>query len=161
MRKKTKLIEGWGVNDAQYAVYKYEKVNGKSKIVWTCPYYADWVSLLQRCISKKVHERRPTYKDCSVCEEWKYFSNFIKWVDSQPNRNWMSCELDKDILINGDKHYSPETCIYIPTSLNTFIKYNPNSRGSYMLGVNAILPHNKLNPYQARCRNPFTGKRII
>lgn len=153
--KKTKLIEGWGVNDVDYPVHKVEKVNGKKKIVWTCPYYVDWVQILCRSLSKNFQHNNPTYIDCTVCTEWKYLSNFIKWVDSQPNRGWENCQLDKDFLIEGNKHYSPDTCVYIQQGLNLFIGSSAKSRGSYMLGVSAI-PRSKVNPYQAQCSNPFT-----
>lgn len=153
--RKTKLVQGWGINDVTYKVYKYVKANGKKKRVWTCPYYKDWVSILQRCISKKVHERQPTYIGCTVCEDWKYLSNFIKWVDSQPNKDWQNGQLDKDLLVEGNRHYSPETCVYIPRSLNMFIIDRSKKRGGYMVGV-VVEKHSKVNTYRAKCRNPFT-----
>ena len=39
---KTKLVYGVGINDADYVLTKQEKVNGKWKIVWSCPYYERW-----------------------------------------------------------------------------------------------------------------------
>lgn len=155
--EKTNLTQGWGVNDATYPVYKTKKIDGKHKTVWRCPYYMDWVNVLRRCFNKKVHERQPTYKDCTICEDWKYFSNFIKWVDSQPNRDWMNCELDKDFLVEGNKHYSPETAVYITKNLNSFIGNRSKKRGIYMIGVNYI-PYNKRDRYKAQCNNPFTLK---
>lgn len=49
---KGKLVQGVGVNDADYPVTKEEVINGKRKYVWVCPYYARWRSLLGRCYSK-------------------------------------------------------------------------------------------------------------
>lgn len=158
MRDKTKLIQGWGINDVMYEVCKVEKVDGKKKIVWTCPYYKDWKGILQRCISKNFHENNPTYTKCSVCEDWKYLSNFIKWVDEQPNRDWQDCQLDKDLLVEGNKHYSPETCIYIPRSLNSFITDAARCRGKHMIGVN-VCASSKRNPFMAQCCNYFIGKQ--
>ena len=54
-----------------------------------------------------------------VCEEWKCFSNFQKWY----NENIYEIEnekvhLDKDILVDGNNIYSPETCIFVPQRIN-------------------------------------------
>ena len=54
-RKKDKLVFGWGINDVDYAVHRTEVVNGKHKIVWTCPYYRKWVSIIARCFDIKLH----------------------------------------------------------------------------------------------------------
>jgi hypothetical protein len=98
----------------------------------------------------------PTYKGCTVCNEWKYFSNFIKWVDSQPNRDWQNCAPDKDFLVVGNKHYSPDTVIYIPRSLNVFITDRSNNRGHLMLGVTDKSYNSSKSPFEAKCNNPFT-----
>lgn len=156
--KKNKLVCSWGVNDADYAITKNEVVNGKKKIVWVCPYYKRWKGMLERCFSLKYQEMQPTYKGCTVCEEWRYLSNFIKWVDSQPNRDWESCNLDKDFLIEGNKEYSPNTCVFIPSNLNSFIVDKGNDRGDYMIGVSY---EHKKNPYRARCSSPFVGTRCV
>ena len=134
-RKKNKLVYGWGVNDVSYEVTRCEVVNGKKKQTWVCPYYKKWRNIIRRCFDPKYQERKPTYKGCTVCEDWKYFSNFIKWVDSQPNKDWMNCEPDKDFLSIGDKHYSPDTVVFISQKVNSFIKDRSIARGGYMIGV--------------------------
>lgn len=148
------LICGWGINDVCHPVHRTERVNGVQRQLWVCPYYRDWKDMITRCFDNK----RPTYENCSVCEHWKYLSNFIKWVDSQPNRDWINCQLDKDFVVTGNKIYSPDTCVYIPQNINTFINLRSNRRGAYMLGVCAARD-SKINPYQAHCNNPFTGRR--
>lgn len=160
MRKSEYLIQGWGIKDINYNVYITEVINGRQHKVWTCPYYKDWCSMLERCFSKKTHTRQPTYKDCTVCEEWKYLSNFIKWVENQPNKDWENCQLDKDFLSNGNKHYSPETVVYVPSSLNTFVLDAKAARkrdGAVMLGV-IKRSCSTITRYEATCRNPFTKK---
>lgn len=121
---KDKLAFGWGVADAEYTITQKEDLpilNGKrrQKVLWICPYYSRWRNMLRRCFDSKYHKNQPTYKGCTVHEGWKYLSNFIKWVDSQPNRDWENCHLDKDFLVEGNKHYSPDTCVYVPKSLNS------------------------------------------
>lgn len=63
---KTKLVYGVGINDADYVVQRKEtiEVNGvrKRRLVWVCPYYQVWRTMLRRCYSTKYHDRQPTYK---------------------------------------------------------------------------------------------------
>lgn len=160
-RKKDKLIYGWGVNDVDYNVHETEVIDGKRKQVWVCPYYRKWSNILERCFCPKFQERHPTYKACAVTEEWKHLSDFIKWVDSQPNKDWMNCEPDKDFLVLGNKHYSPETVVFVSRKVNGFSIDRGKDRGDYMIGV-SCRPNRKKNPYQASCSNPFTkGDRHI
>ena len=159
-RKKNRLIYGWGINDVDYDVYKTEIVHGKQKIVWVCPYYRKWRHILERCLDLKLQQKCPTYKFCTVCDEWRYLSNFIRWVNSQPNKGWQSCQPDKDILFEGNKCYSPETVVFISGKVNNFILDSGKSRGGYMIGV-SYYPKRKKNPYLANCNNPFGGKGYI
>lgn len=156
MKIESKVIYGWGINDVPYHVNVVQYVKGERKILWTCPYYMDWKSMIQRCHSEKYQQNKPTYIGCTICEEWKHLSNFIKWVDSQPNRNWQNCSLDKDFLVEGNKHYSPETCVYIPRTLNSFTVRSEKFKGDYMLGVS--ISDSIKSPYQVKCSNPFSNK---
>ena len=158
MNKTVKLIHGWGINDVDHRVCEYKTVNGKQKLVWICPYYEDWKQMLRRCFDKNYQEKYPTYKNCTVCEEWKYLSNFIKWVDSQPNRDWQNCSLDKDLLIVDNNYYCPDRVVYIPESLNNFTLCRSNGRGDYMLGVSSY-SYNSTKKYKASCNSPSSGER--
>lgn len=64
--------------------------------------------------------------------------------------------LDKDILVEGNKVYSPETCVFISAKLNTFLSDGLAKRGKYPVGVCWSSGKSK---FQAQCNNPFTGKR--
>lgn len=156
-------VYGWGINDVNYKVQLYEevsKVGGRKKLKceWVCPYYVDWKSIIMRCFCPKTQKINPTYKGCSVSNDWKYLSNFIKWVDSQPNRDWQNCSPDKDLLSEKSKVYGPETVVYISKSLNSFITDRANFRGDSMLGVSPR-KGKYVECYQARCCNPFKRKR--
>lgn len=74
-RKTTRLLCGVGINDADYDVTLHDAETGK-KIIWSCPYWEKWRSMIKRCYSKNYSIRNPTYKGCSVCKEWHLFSNF-------------------------------------------------------------------------------------
>lgn len=152
-----KLFLGVGINDAEYTVKVYETVghtNGKRnrKLVWMCPFYTRWTNMLQRCYSDSYQKKTPTYRGCSVCDEWKYFSKFKAWMITQ---DWEGNELDKDILVKGNKVYSPETCVFITRMVNSFVVERDASRGKYPIGVYWSKHHEK---YLARCQNPFTNK---
>lgn len=146
-------VYGWGINDVNYPVTKSAKIDGKNKKVWRCPYYMAWASVVQRCHDPKFKEKQPTYKECTIEQDWQYLSNFIKWVDSQPNRNWQNCEVDKDFLIDGNKHYSPETVVFLPSNVNTFIINCNKRRGDLLIGVSQS--GTKTTAYVAQCSDPF------
>lgn len=137
-----KLLYGVGVNDAWYNVTC--TFNGK---VEKCPYYERWQSMLSRCYSLHYLSRKPTYKGCSVIDEWKVFSNFRKWMEKQ---DWFGKHLDKDLLVVGNKVYSPSTCVFISLSLNNLLLDSKNSRGKYPQGVYWNKGNSK---YMARCYN--------
>lgn len=155
--KTKKLVHGVGINDADYVVRKNEtnKVNGvrKLRVVWRCPCYQTWVDMIARCYSARQQERRPSYKGCTVSAEWLTFSNFKSWMEKQ---DWEGKQLDKDILFEGNKIYSPETCVFVTRKVNMFTVDRGSDRGEWLIGVNWYKP---LEKFQASCSNPFTKKR--
>lgn len=129
IQKKTKLVYGVGINDADYNVYTY---NEDQKVIWRCPYYVRWCSVLARCYSEVWHRKYPSYAGCSVAEVWHRFSNFKKWME---NQNWKGLDLDKDLLVPGNKIYGPDTCIFIEQRVNKFLLEQENKRGNLPIGV--------------------------
>ena len=98
--------------------------------------YKAWHNMLKRCYDHKFHEKEPTYKGCSVCEEWHNFQVFAEWYYShfyELENEIMN--LDKDILCKGNKIYSPDTCIYVPQRINKLFIKCDKVRGEYPLGV--------------------------
>lgn len=149
MRKKNRLIYGVGINDANYEVQKFEKVDNKWKQTWICPIYQRWKDTITRGYSEKFKERNPTYKDCTVDEGWHRFSNFKKWMDDQ---DWEGKCLDKDLLFPGNKVYSPETCVFIDKRVNNFLTDSGKTRGEFLIGVHF---HKRDNTFQSHCKDPF------
>ena len=156
-------VEGMGINDSQTYVQKFEYlgyVNGKkkSKLLWICPHYAKWKDMLVRCYSTTKHKAFPNYKDCFVCEDWLLFSKFKIWSISQGmSESNSALTLDKDLLVVGNKEYSPENCVYVPNKINTFILDNKLSRGDCPLGVNL---NKSKTRYEAWCRNPHERRNM-
>lgn len=122
-----KLVYGVGVNDADYMVCKI--VGGKQI---KCPYYTSWKSALMRCYGKKYQEKNPSYVNCSVCKEWMIFSSFRSWMIRQ---DWVGKHLDKDLIVIGNKIYSPDTCVFIGRELNNLLTDHAIKRGDYPQGV--------------------------
>ena len=119
--------------------------------------YNTWKNMLQRCYSEKLHRKESTYENCRASEEWLNFQNFGEW----DNDNFYQIEgeimnLDKDILIKGNKIYSPDTCIYVPQTINKLFVKCDKSRGKYPIGT--YLYRN--GKYVAQCYliNPQTGR---
>lgn len=130
---KNKLQYGFGINDADYNVYVYEYFDGKRKMVWYCPFFQVWKNMVRRCYNKKTHVKWPTYAECTVAQEWKYFSKFKSWMEQQ---DWEGKHIDKDILSPGNKVYSPETCVFVTPEVNMFLTERQNHRGSNPIGAN-------------------------
>ena len=156
--KNKKLVFGIGNNDADYIVEKKEMIGCidgkiKQKRIWICAYYQAWTSMLMRCYSAKHQERYPTYVGCTVSDEWLTFRVFKAWMEKQ---QWEGNQLDKDLLIEGNKVYSPATCVFVSPVVNTFTVDRGNDRGEWLIGVDWHKPTGK---FRSRCSNPFTKKR--
>ena len=142
------LIQGVGVNDADYVVNP--TIDGARVM---CLYYKAWVHMLERCYDEKYQERKPTYKGCTVYPEWLYFMNFRRWMEKQ---DWQGKALDKDLLVEGNKVYSANTCVFVDQMTNSFTTDCGRARGEYPIGVYF---HKPLGKFQAQCSNPFTKKK--
>lgn len=126
--------------------------NGKATKV-----YDTWNHMLKRCYDPKYHMERPTYSNCEVCEEWLNFQVFSKWYEE----NYYEIEdkvmsLDKDILVKGNKIYSPDTCVFVPQQINTLFVKSDAIRGELPIGV-TINTNGRTNKFQAQCK--VNGKK--
>lgn len=123
-RKRPELapsLYGWGTNDLKYYSDYYKENYQEYKEV-----YGKWTDMAKRAMSPKYLAKTPSYEGASVCEEWSFLSEFKDWTTSQV---WKGLELDKDILIVGNKHYSPETCAYVPKYVNYCFLTKQGGRG--------------------------------
>lgn len=109
---------------------------GKADFISYSVPYKVWKSMIVRCYDNKYLQKQPTYKDVTVCEEWHNFQNFAKWFEENW-KPWMDnyWQLDKDILVKGNKIYSPDTCCFVPRELNSLIKCNYNKKSDLPIGV--------------------------
>ena len=144
----SKPVYGVGTNDADYMTNP--TVNG---VRLRDPAYDAWCGMLERAYNQKLHERQPTYVGVTVCKDWHSFIAFrVWWLDNHRD----GLNLDKDLLVVGNREYSPRSCLYIPQWLNKFTTDSGAARGELPIGVSLYKPSGK---YQSECNNPITGKR--
>ena len=120
--------------------------------------YQTWVDMLKRAYTEK--KGRCNYFGVTVCEEWHNFQSFAKWCHSQDffnikDKNGKRYDLDKDILVKGNKIYSPETCCFVPSEINCLFIRNKRFRGKYPIGVTKIGKY-----FTARLSKGF-GNRVL
>jgi len=84
------------------------------------PAYRIWRDIIRRCYSSERRPRQGSYKNCIVSESWKNYSNFYKWYNNHIYQCRDKLQLDKDLLSNGKKIYSEETCMIVPYKINRF-----------------------------------------
>jgi len=116
--------------------------------------YNIWSGMLERCYSPRFHIKSPTYKDCTVDPYFHCFQNFAKWYEEN-----LWCDdctvLDKDILIKGNKVYSPDSCSLVDSRLNSLFVKCDKVRGKFPIGVRYV---EHLKQYVARCSK--NGKMV-
>lgn len=125
------------------------QINGRNTKEYNC-----WFNMFTRCYDNanrtKSHMR---YIGCEVCKEWHDFQVFAAWFwQNYFFLDGEDIELDKDILIKGNKLYSPETCCFVPESLNKFFTKSNFSRGKYPIGVSKDMER---NCFVAVCTNKY------
>lgn len=111
---KNTLHHGVGINDVQYATNETSAFN-------------TWRTMLERCYDEDNRSKYPAYADVKVCDEWLRYSNFKRWYDENHKDGY---DMDKDLLSGDCKIYSPDTCCFIPESLNAIVaSISPNNKG--------------------------------
>ena len=97
--------------------------------------YKLWQSMLVRCYSDNFKSKHPTYEGCEASENFKSFEYFYEWCHKQVGFGNEGYQLDKDLLVKGNKVYSEDSCVFIPTEINLVLTKNTASRGEHLIGV--------------------------
>lgn len=142
MKGRRSLVQGVGINDADY--YVVPRISGNTRL--KCKYYEAWQGMLGRAYSKTIIKWNKIYEDVTVCEEWLTFSNFKAWMVTQ---EWEGKQLDKDLLIEGNREYGPNACVFLSNRVNSFIQDSYDSRDGFCVGVTLF----RNGKYRARMRN--------
>ena len=106
------------------------KVNGRN-----IKEYDLWYSMLRRCYSDNSKKKRPTYEGCEVSDKFKSYEYFYEWCHSQIGFGVEGWHLDKDLLVKGNKVYSEDSCVFLPSEINSLLTKRTASRGEYLIGV--------------------------
>lgn len=109
------MLFGKGFNEAIEGQKVYKACeNGKPT---KC--YRTWQRMLERCYSPKYQSKKPTYIGTECYNEWLNYQAFAKWYENNYYEiDGQRMELDKDLLSGGNKVYSPNTCLFLPQSIN-------------------------------------------
>jgi len=82
------------------------------------------------------------------------FDAFVEWSLCsrgylEKNANGRYWEIDKDILVEGNRDYSVSTCAYVPKYINNLLLSADDVRGDYPLGVHL---HRQTGKFRAKCK---------
>lgn len=130
------LTYGVGINDLPYVVKLINRETKPWVEVYYCKFYATWERMLRRAYQRDWSTRHPSYTGVSVCAEWLHSSIFAGWMSGQIAKEGSEVlHLDKDILLPGNKEYSPTTCAFVPQFLNMSLNICERGSGSMPKGV--------------------------
>lgn len=124
------LVYGLGVNEKEYPTWDVDKPLRE---------YGLWKDMLFRC-TEKYWAKTPNYIGVTCSDNFKNYSFFYRWCQTQvgfydsteKGRAW---HLDKDLLVKGNKLYSEDTCVFVPSSINNILCKRRGARGEYLIGV--------------------------
>ncbi|MGL4453116.1 MAG: hypothetical protein ACRCTZ_18295 [Sarcina sp.] len=116
-------------------VGKYSKSNSQQ--------YKIWSGVINRAFNKKYKSNKKTYNDVCVSGDFLNFQKFAEWFD---DNNWVGedAQIDKDILIKGNKIYSAGNCIIVDQRINCLFTKCNKSRGDLPIGCSIRKGRNKI-----------------
>jgi len=119
--------------------------------------YLTWANMISRCYSTTAKECYPSYAKCTVVLEWHNFQNFARWYEENFYQiQGEAMELDKDILVKGNKIYSPSTCCIVPKSINSLFSHMSKKK-KLPIGISK----KGKSKYTVQCRNRTNGNLYL
>lgn len=97
--------------------------------------YTLWYNMIRRCVpGGEVQQKNTSYLGCTIHQDFIHFQDFAEWCQNQIgfDKKWV---LDKDIIIQGNKVYGPETCCFVPESINKMLTHKKKNCGDLPTGV--------------------------
>jgi len=115
-----------------------------------------WSDINKRCGNST--SKNPRYAE--VTNDFLDFQDFAEWANSEygykkqesSGRMWA---IDKDILMQGNKSYNANLCMFVPMQVNGLFISNVAKRGNLPIGVSM-----DRNSIKASCRDYVDGKSI-
>lgn len=120
-------------------------VDGKAN-----PLLGIWSGMMKRCYDNDETLRMRSYLKCHVNKEWHNFQNFAVWARSQIGFSLETRNLDKDILVKGNREYGPNTCCFVPSRINMLFVRATKVRGKLPVG---LYFNKEKQKYQAQCND--------
>ena len=143
------LCYGVGINDVMIPYFTRTRT------------WRTWSGIIRRTNNrdpKWINEQNKiSYLGCTLDSRWYKLSAFKEWIEQWDD--FQNKEVDKDILIPGNKIYGPDTCLMVRPSVNAWFK--PTVVGDLPRGVtwNSYWKKNGTGkPYRAQI-TPIGGKR--
>lgn len=96
--------------------------------------YRLWNGLLERCYCPKSQEKFSPIRVVQYPRISSPMNTFMNGVRSKQtgNEGW---ELDKDLLVKGNKVYSEDTCVFLPKEINSALTHRKNVGNKLPVGV--------------------------
>lgn len=91
--------------------------------------YNKWYNMLVRCYDEQYKIDHPTYEGVYCCDDWHNYQNFTGWFRGQIGCGERGFDLDKDLLVKGNKVYAPDRCVLVPQELNKILGNTGTDRG--------------------------------
>lgn len=142
VNKTVKLYEDFQNEQGQWLISKCITISTNNYESHHSLSGARWGGILKRCIVDGDQQTRyPRYKGTE--NHFTDFQEFVEWSRGEVgyllrepigDRSW-AYSVEKDILGQGKKIYSPETCLLVPNAVNMFLTARNASRGEWPLGV--------------------------
>lgn len=134
MKTKTDRVKlyGIGINDAIITT------NGHGKELESV---RTWKHMFHRVYGSN----HPSYSDCTIHPDWHTFSNFNDFYQKNYKPGF---QLDKDILVEGNRIYGPDTCCFVPPYINGCLISTSKSNKGVARGVSKVQTRPK--QYNAR-----------
>lgn len=109
--------------------------------------HSKWGGMMTRCYDEQYSLDHPTYEKAICHVDWHNYQNFCKWAHEQIGFGVKGFDLDKDLLVKGNKEYGPDTCVFLPQELNKIlgntgpergISTRPDLNGKWMARYNSV-----------------------
>lgn len=114
------MLYGIGNNDKTCPA----KIKGKA-----LRQYVIWQSMLKRVAESRF------YQDCYISDNFLNYSYFYNWATNRKDFQNITWQLDKDLLVKGNKEYGETTCLFLPPELNLLLTTRKAKRGDLPIGV--------------------------
>lgn len=102
------LVHGFGVNDMPKGYCRQGIVEQKT--------YETWYEAVRKCYPSSRLDTQPTFKGCTVCEEWTNLSQFVEDIKDLPGyEDWvkgLKGEGPRMHLVTRRQTYSKDNCVF-------------------------------------------------